>query len=1513
MASVQPSDDTPAFVDFDEFVAYQLGEVKSAVRSADLTTALVGSLAWIGSVSLLFVLSDQWLFDGGWSFLARCAWLCLLVGGLVAWIASSLIQPLIRKVSPLYAAQELETAVPSLRRNLVNLVDLQSAERPISPTVLKSLQKRAAVSLEQIQPRQAIDHTHLLRASYILLAAVVLLAAYAVFSPKPIWPSLLRMIPFTRTEAPTETIIKEVTPGSVKRLAGSVLDIQVQLAGRIPEEIQLKYTTADRQFVDETLRMLPVGQGGARFEARLLGERGEGFTQSLTYHVVAGDARSENFQVTVITPPHANIDEIEATPPAYTGLEKLVTRGGAIHAWAGSSLKIKATANQPVASATMVFLNDDGLTPTGEEIPAKLVSPTNIQLDYTPTLRQDGTYPRHYSLVVRTAAGETDPSPSIHPIALQVDQGPEIRLVLPEADVETAANSSIPFVASAKDPDFLLGPMTLIIEKQGQIISREEISAGGMPQLTAQVVLRLDRFALEEKDELRVYAIVQDNHQPTPHTARSDARLIRIRGVLPPKQQREQRQHVEEQAQQAQKEAQQNAAQQAGENPPQPGGEGAEDVPNREAGKGNERDGMPEAGRDEAQPAGNDERKPQKGKQPNPGQPAPNNQEMSNDDAQDGAPKDGNSTGDQANDSQKPGDGERSGDDPKNGTAKGEQLRGSSQPKSKPPEGGGNSDKGKNEPNSNPSGKPGSSGNQRGDRSSPNRSDPDRSQEGLSPNGEDDSAVLKKLMNQPPKNPPQTPKPDASQDEQKGSETPSRTKPGTSQEGDTDPTTNDTKTDGQQQPGSEMGSDRKSKPAADGSDNSIETPPNSVEKMPASGDQKSNADANQPGTEDQPQAGKSSSKPAMKQPSSDPTEGNEKGAANDDQNKPAQGAKGGEDQAKNIAEKNQTDKNPPGKNSPDDPKAGKSPPEMNDGRGDPAGGENSPAPQDGKPSDSEMSGKGPADQPAVGQKPVNENKPNPSSAKPSPSQPQDGTQEAPGSEKPDDKMTPADRRAGRDGAEGTLEADKDRPENSPAGRAKADAPSPADAPKKPGEAKQMEEKPGQAPPEKSGNEPSPAKGEPGADRQTQPSDSMGQPPENSPNKQGAPRPNNDPREAPSGNGEPMRGEQGKEPQADRKAQKPDSGEAGKSSANPDGADGMAEGAGNDMSSEKAKPGEDGQPGTSKSGSPEPGSPKAGSQKSGAAKSGDTPPGNSPEGAPKDGEAAGDKSSAPGQKGGDPQDPGMDPAGGKNSGEQKGAPPGGEKPGADQKSGGDPQAGGKEGGAPKSGPPGGGEGAGKTPGQGAGSGKAPPGGPPQGGGQPSGGPASGSTGGGAGGEMPPSGPSSKGPKAANGAGGVGEPGNAAGEGEAGANPVNDSPADPNHEREAAELVLDQLEEQLERGEVDSKLLEDLGWNEDQMRSFAKRMRQQINASKSQNPTAEDLLRKRQFEEMLDAAKLSRKSVESSGTNTPKRDIDQAGSRRSAVPEQYRERYEAYTRGVQKKAAAPQAPPAPGKKP
>jgi hypothetical protein len=119
------------------------------------------------------------------------------------------------------------------------------------------------------------------------------------------------------------------------------------------------------------------------------------------------------------------------------------------------------------------------------------------------------------------------------------------------------------------------------------------------------------------------------------------------------------------------------------------------------------------------------------------------------------------------------------------------------------------------------------------------------------------------------------------------------------------------------------------------------------------------------------------------------------------------------------------------------------------------------------------------------------------------------------------------------------------------------------------------------------------------------------------------------------------------------------------------------------------------------------------------------------------------------------------------------------------------------------------------------------------------------------------------------------------------------------KEAAELVLNELENQINDGEVDPELLEELGWTTDQLKKFQQRLAKNLK-QKSGELTPEEQQQKLQFEESLKQMKFSTKeATERKGDNQPKRDVTNFTPGRGQAPPQYREQEKAYERSLSSK--------------
>lgn len=125
----------------------------------------------------------------------------------------------------------------------------------------------------------------------------------------------------------------------------------------------------------------------------------------------------------------------------------------------------------------------------------------------------------------------------------------------------------------------------------------------------------------------------------------------------------------------------------------------------------------------------------------------------------------------------------------------------------------------------------------------------------------------------------------------------------------------------------------------------------------------------------------------------------------------------------------------------------------------------------------------------------------------------------------------------------------------------------------------------------------------------------------------------------------------------------------------------------------------------------------------------------------------------------------------------------------------------------------------------------------------------------------------------------------------------------YKKQATELVLKRLQDGLERGDVDPKLLEKLGWTEDEMRRFADRLNKHMQESKSGDNTPESVARRQQFEEMLKSLDLNRQGTVRKGTDAPQREVEQITDRQKNVPKEYRSAGEKFSREITRQRNKP----------
>ena len=524
---------TQPYVDFDDYVDFHLNKTRQNIKSTELFT----TLGWLATLDvgylLAFVVADHWLIDGGFSLLPRVLMLAVVLAVTVGVLVWKVILPWSHQISALYAAKAIESADSHLKGNLLNYVDLQQAGVAASPAVAKAMEKRAAVELQKVDVEQAVDRRPLLRAAYVLLGVVVTACLYTVISPKDVLTSMKRaLLPMTSTHVATQTIISDVTPGDESVPARTLLTVEADIRGQVPDEVRILVTTADRQEVNQPVEMRRVDEGLPRFRGTISGENGRGVLQNLTYRIVAGDARSPEYTINVVQPPSVKVDGVAYVHPAYMRLENKSTGGGHIEGWEGTEVALTATANMPLKSAKIVFSDTEQRPAQAETESVTITGGTQLTAKWKLAFRADGTYPKFFRIDCATSDNRSDPEPTLYTIKIRPDQPPEVALLSPTGDLQMPANGTVPLLFQATDPDFLLRWITLHAEKDGQplLVPPEHLLDDGEPRQSVRgsYDFALVPLNLKSGDVIQYWLEATDNRKPSPNSKRTPKQIIKI-------------------------------------------------------------------------------------------------------------------------------------------------------------------------------------------------------------------------------------------------------------------------------------------------------------------------------------------------------------------------------------------------------------------------------------------------------------------------------------------------------------------------------------------------------------------------------------------------------------------------------------------------------------------------------------------------------------------------------------------------------------------------------------------------------------------------------------------------------------------------------------------------------------------------------------------------------------------------------------------------------------------------
>lgn len=267
---------------------------------------------------------------------------------------------------------------------------------------------------------------------------------------------------------------------------------------------------------EETLPMFPEPQG--RWRATLAK-----VTEPAVYHVRSYRARSQRYNIRVITVPRIEDVRVRITPPAYTHLaysEGPLPKDG-VAGLPDTKVRIWAQSNRPLSGGT--------LTVTGEGDPLDVaMKPTaggNREVVGEFTVSCDGKF----QVSVTDVAGQTSQQPFSGGITLLADERPFIRLLQPRQRSLATPDTVLPVVLSAED-DYGISRVQLYRSLNDSRPLAADVPVAERPPRKAyeQVYLELDKYRLEPGDVIKLFGRVEDNDPAEAKGAESAVVTVQI-------------------------------------------------------------------------------------------------------------------------------------------------------------------------------------------------------------------------------------------------------------------------------------------------------------------------------------------------------------------------------------------------------------------------------------------------------------------------------------------------------------------------------------------------------------------------------------------------------------------------------------------------------------------------------------------------------------------------------------------------------------------------------------------------------------------------------------------------------------------------------------------------------------------------------------------------------------------------------------------------------------------------
>ena len=461
---------------------------RKILEGALLTAALaLGVLVGLVAVDNLLALDTL-------GRLLTAAFLWTAVGmGVMTWV----VRRVLEQQRDDFFAILVEQRHPELRNRLINGLQLGRGNDFGSVRLIEAIVQDAASATSELDMADCIDVRPMKQAGMFVAAACVVIAGYALLTPR-FGNGLVRVLfPIASIEPYTATQIdeKSIRPREPNNRfpEGAPIPIEFQVSGDVPRNAQLYRKSGAGTWIPALVPVVespavPNSNSKTRHPGRFLYHVAQPLSP-FDFYIVAGDDASRVYHVDVVKRPQIDGISLTYQLPEYAAKSPQVVErsDGEISGICGTVVKVEVQSSKPLKEASILTERDQiiSLSQTGD--PRTWTASFTLWqkgLKHPPQVfDQIVEGPTRYQVRLQDSDGYENVDLLWHGITVIKDVAPTVMLVAPGRDQQVQPHDKLELKSIVKD-DFGVGPVLFVYRVNDQPELRElaRFAHDGAPQ-----------------------------------------------------------------------------------------------------------------------------------------------------------------------------------------------------------------------------------------------------------------------------------------------------------------------------------------------------------------------------------------------------------------------------------------------------------------------------------------------------------------------------------------------------------------------------------------------------------------------------------------------------------------------------------------------------------------------------------------------------------------------------------------------------------------------------------------------------------------------------------------------------------------------------------------------------------------------------------------------------------------------------------------------------------------------